>query len=69
MRFISKARQFWQEVVTEVWIKAVWPTPKELAQSTLVVCVSIAILSLCVFFFDFSMHELVRAITHLVTGK
>ena len=69
MRFISKARQFWQEVVSEVWIKSVWPTPKELAQSTLVVCVSIAILSLCVFVFDFSMHELVRAITHLVTGK
>ncbi|MDR2862558.1 MAG: preprotein translocase subunit SecE [Puniceicoccales bacterium] len=68
LSFIGKTRQFWNETVAEVWTKAVWPTPKELAQSTLVVVVSIAILSACVFVFDFSMHELVRFVTHLVGG-
>ncbi|MDR2982355.1 MAG: preprotein translocase subunit SecE [Puniceicoccales bacterium] len=67
LTFLSKARQFWNETVSEVWVKAIWPTPKELAQSTLVVVVSIAILSVCVFVFDFSMHELVRFVTHFIT--
>lgn len=67
LSLLNRARQFWNETVTEVWVKAIWPTPKELAQSTLVVVVSIAILSVCVFIFDFSMHELVRFVTHLVT--
>jgi preprotein translocase SecE subunit len=66
LSFISKSRQFWNETVTEVWHKAVWPTPRELVQSTLVVVVSIAILSACVFVFDFSMHELVRCVTRFV---
>jgi preprotein translocase SecE subunit len=68
LSFISKIRQFWNETATEVWTKAVWPTPKELAQSTAVVVVSIAILSFCVFVFDFSMHELIRLVTRLVTS-
>ncbi|MDR2863038.1 MAG: preprotein translocase subunit SecE [Puniceicoccales bacterium] len=67
LSFISKTRQFWNETVSEVWKKAVWPTPKELAQSTLVVVVFIAILSACVFVFDFSMHELVRFVTRKIT--
>ncbi|MDR2429460.1 MAG: preprotein translocase subunit SecE [Puniceicoccales bacterium] len=59
-------RRFWNETVAEVWTKTVRPTPRELAQSTLVVVVSIGILSACVFVFDFSMHELVRLVTHWV---
>ncbi|MDR0535698.1 MAG: preprotein translocase subunit SecE [Puniceicoccales bacterium] len=66
LSFISKIRQFWQETISEVWTKAVWPSPRELAQSTSVVVISIAILSACVFVFDFSMHELVRCITRFV---
>ncbi|MDR2512367.1 MAG: preprotein translocase subunit SecE [Puniceicoccales bacterium] len=65
--FFGKIRLFWQETLTEVKDKAVWPTPRELAQSTLVVVVSIAILSAFVFLYDFSMHELIRFITRKVT--
>jgi preprotein translocase SecE subunit len=61
--FLSKARQFWTETVTEVWVKSVWPKPKELAQSTAAVVIFIAILSAFVFLYDFSMHELVRCVT------
>ena len=60
---LGKVRLFWQETLTEVKDKAIWPTPRELAQSTLVVVVSIAILSAFVFLYDFSMHELIRLIT------
>ncbi|MDR3228535.1 MAG: preprotein translocase subunit SecE [Puniceicoccales bacterium] len=64
--FLSKTRQFWNETVTEVWVKSLWPKPKELLQSTSVVVVFIAILSAFVFLYDFSMHELVRFVTHYV---
>ncbi|MDR1817043.1 MAG: preprotein translocase subunit SecE [Puniceicoccales bacterium] len=66
---ISKTRQFWNEIVSECWTKAVWPTPKELVQSTGVVVVFIALLSACVFVFDFSMHELVRFVTRQVAAQ
>ncbi|MDR1497848.1 MAG: preprotein translocase subunit SecE [Puniceicoccales bacterium] len=66
LSFLNKTRQFWNETIEQVWTKAVWPTPKKLVQSTFVVMVFIAILSACVFVFDFSMHELVRCVTRLV---
>jgi preprotein translocase SecE subunit len=66
LSLLSKTRRFWNETVEQVWTKAVWPTPKELAQSTFVVVVFIALLSACVFVFDFSMHELVRGVTRLL---
>jgi preprotein translocase SecE subunit len=66
LNFLNKARQFWNETVTEVWHKSVWPKPKELAQSTAVVVTFIAILSSFVFVYDFSMHELVRVITRFI---
>jgi preprotein translocase subunit SecE len=35
--FLGRLREFWNETITEVFVKASWPTLKELADSTLVV--------------------------------
>lgn len=35
--FLGRLRAFWNETITEVFVKASWPTAKELADSTLVV--------------------------------
>ena len=63
---LGKARQFWNETVSEVWTKSTWPTPKELAESTLVVIVAISLLGAFVFLADFSLHGLVQFLSDLV---
>lgn len=62
----GKVRQYWNETVSEVWTKSTWPTPKELAESTLVVAVAIALLGTFVFVADFSLHGLVQFLSDLV---
>ncbi len=62
----GKVRQLWNETVSEVWTKSTWPTPKELAESTLVVIVAIALLGAFVFVADFSLHGLVQFCSDLV---
>ena len=63
---LGKVRQYWNETVSEVWTKSTWPTPKELAESTLVVIIAIALLGVFVFAADFSMHGLVQFLSDLV---
>lgn len=63
---LGKARQYWNETVSEVWTKSTWPTPKELAESTLVVIVAISLLGVFVFLADFSLHGLVQFLSDLV---
>lgn len=63
---LGKARQYWNETVSEVWTKSTWPTPKELAESTLVVIVAISLLGAFVFLADFSLHGLVQFLSDLV---
>lgn len=62
----GKIRQFWNETVSEVWTKSVWPTPRELAESTLVVVVAISLLGTFVFLADFSLHGLVKFLSDFV---
>jgi preprotein translocase subunit SecE len=62
----GKVRQYWNETVSEVWTKSTWPTPKELAESTLVVVVAICLLGVFVFVADFSLHGLVQFLSDLV---
>ena len=62
----GKVRQFWNETVSEVWTKSTWPTPKELAESTLVVIIAISLLAVFVFVADFSQHGLVQFLSDLV---
>jgi preprotein translocase SecE subunit len=47
-------------------VKASWPTLKELADSTLVVIVVVALLGAVVFLCDFSLSNFVQFATHLV---
>ncbi len=62
----GKIRQFWNETIAEVWTKSVWPTPRELAESTLVVVVAISLLGAFVFVADFSLHGLVKFLSDFV---
>lgn len=62
----GKVRQYWNETVSEVWTKSTWPTPKELAETTLVVIVAICLLGAFVFLADFSLHGLVQFLSDLV---
>ena len=40
--FLGRLRAFWNETITEVFVKASWPTAKELVDSTLVVIAAVA---------------------------
>ena len=48
--FLGRLRAFWNETITEVFVKASWPTGKELVDSTLVVITAVALLGAVVFF-------------------
>lgn len=58
----SKIRLFWQETAGELK-KAVWPTRKELKESTIVVIVGIFIVGFYVSVVDFSLHQVVELFT------
>jgi preprotein translocase SecE subunit len=64
--FLGRLRAFWNETITEVFVKASWPTAKELADSTLVVIAAIALLGAVVFLCDFSLSNFVQFATKLV---
>jgi preprotein translocase SecE subunit len=64
--FLSRLRAFWNETLTEVFVKASWPTPKELLDSTLVVIAAVALLGAVVFFCDFSLSNFVQLATKFV---
>jgi len=63
--FLGRLRAFWNETITEVFVKASWPTAKELADSTLVV-IAVALLGAVVFLCDFSLSNFVQFATKLV---
>ncbi|MFO7821205.1 MAG: preprotein translocase subunit SecE [Lentisphaeria bacterium] len=59
---INKIRNHYHETVTELK-KCTWPTWRELGESTLVVVVSGAILSVFVFAIDFVVKFVVKWVT------
>ena len=64
--FLGRRRAVGNETITEVFVKASWPTAKELVDSTLVVIAAVALLGAVVFFCDFSLSNLVQFATKLV---
>jgi preprotein translocase SecE subunit len=64
--FLGRLRAFWNETITEVFVKASWPTAKELVDSTLVVIAAVALLGAVVFLCDFSLSNFVQFATKLV---
>jgi preprotein translocase SecE subunit len=62
----GRLRTFWNETLAEVFVKATWPSPKELVDSTLVVIAAVALLGAIVFLCDFSLSNLVQFATQLV---
>lgn len=65
---IGAARRFFNETCSEVFKKAIWPKPKELAQYTLVVCVAVVLLTCVIFSFDLSLGSLIQFLTKLVSA-
>ena len=63
---LGRLRDFWNETITEVFVKASWPTAKELVDSTLVVITAVALLGAVVFFCDFSLSNFVQFATKRV---
>jgi len=66
LRILGFIRTFWNETINEVFVKASWPTAKELRDSTLVVITAVALLGAVVFFCDFSLSNFVQFATKLV---
>ena len=63
---LGRLRAFWNETLTEVFVKASWPSPKELVDSTIVVIAAVAIMGTIGFLCDFSLSNLVQFATKLV---
>jgi preprotein translocase SecE subunit len=66
LAFIGRLRTFWNETLNEVFVKATWPTAKELVDSTLVVIAAVFLLGTVVFLCDFSLSNFVQFATSLV---
>ncbi|PHX80307.1 MAG: preprotein translocase subunit SecE [Opitutia bacterium] len=66
LSILGRLRTFWNETVTEVFVKASWPNAKELVDSTVVVIAAVAVLGAVVFFCDFSLSNFVQFATQLV---
>ena len=64
--FLGRLRAFWNETITEVFVKASWPSFKELVDSTAVVLAVTALLGAVVFLCDFSLSNFVQFATKLV---
>lgn len=60
-------RIFWGETTTELR-KVSWPTRKELRDSTLVVIIGVGLLGAFVSIVDFSLFQVVAALTDLFAG-
>jgi preprotein translocase SecE subunit len=66
LRFLGNLRALWNETLTEVFVKATWPTGKELVHSTLVVVALVALAGAVVVLCDLSLSGLVQFATSLV---
>jgi preprotein translocase SecE subunit len=66
LRFLGNLRALWNETLNEVFVKASWPTGKELAHSTLVVIALVALAGVVVVLCDLSLSGLVQLATSLV---
>lgn len=64
----SKIRLFYQETMTEVFKKAVWPNFKELKELTVVVIIAVLILGIYIAIIDFANFNFVAFFTDLVGG-
>ncbi|MFM2131040.1 MAG: preprotein translocase subunit SecE [Opitutales bacterium] len=63
---LGRIRAFWNETITEVFVKASWPSFKELVDSTAVVLAVTALLGAVVFLCDFSLSNFVQFATRLM---
>lgn len=66
IKLLGRLRAFWNETLSEVFVKATWPSLKELVDSTFVVIVAVALLGAVVFLCDFSLSNFVQFATKLV---
>lgn len=66
LRLLGNLRAFWNETLNEVFVKASWPTGKELVHSTLVVTALVALAGVVVVLCDLSLAGLVQYATGLV---
>jgi preprotein translocase subunit SecE len=66
IKLLGRLRAFWNETLNEVFVKATWPSLKELVDSTFVVIVAVALLGAVVFLCDFSLSNFVQFATELV---
>ncbi|QYY35878.1 preprotein translocase subunit SecE [Ruficoccus sp. ZRK36] len=64
----SKIRLFFQETMTEVFKKSVWPNFKELKELTAVVIAAVVILGVYVALVDFANFNFVAFFSDLVRG-
>jgi preprotein translocase SecE subunit len=66
LRLLGNLRSFWNETLNEVFVRASWPTGRELVHSTLVVTALVALAGAVVVLCDLSLAGLVQYTTSLV---
>ncbi len=66
LRLLGNLRAFWNETLSEVFVKSTWPTGKELVHTTLVVIALVALAGIIVVLCDLSLSGLVQAATAVV---
>ncbi len=59
---IKKLKQFLKEVYVEIKEKTTWPNRDDVLNTTIVVCVSLVILSLCLYLVDLASARIIRFI-------
>jgi preprotein translocase SecE subunit len=66
LRLLGNLRSLWNETLNEVFVRATWPTGRELVHSTLVVTALVALAGVVVVLCDLSLAGLVQYATGLV---
>jgi preprotein translocase SecE subunit len=66
LRLLGNLRSLWNETLNEVFVRASWPTGRELVHSTLVVTALVALAGVVVVLCDLSLAGLVQYATGLV---
>jgi preprotein translocase SecE subunit len=66
LRLLGNLRSLWNETLNEVFVRASWPTGRELVHSTLVVTALVALAGAVVVLCDLSLAGLVQYTTSLV---
>jgi len=59
MSWTDRAKLFWREMLVETLHKVTWPTREELAESTMVVLVTVLIISAFIYIVDLAVNHLI----------